>query len=211
MGYSCWIGTGSIRLLGDLFSQGPVESNRNQLSSLGRRSLISKAETIRQGLDHFALHVTSSLQGHRGHIGTRSLCQVNKRSFLSRACRVRQGQDYFVSEEISSLQVRQSQIGTRSLFQGGDHFYLGPVESKRDKISSLERRYLFCRATGVRLRLDLFAKGEIFSLQGRQCQIGTRSLHQGEDILSLGPVDSDRYYTFLLGMRSLLSRASKVR
>ena len=159
---------------------------------------------VRQGLDNFARVKICSIQGRQSQIGTRNLCQCGYMFF----------------------QECQVKIGTRSFRQEEDSLPLGPVNSNIDQISYLGMRSLFYQAGRDRQGLDLFARFEISSLQGHQGQmginlfdvfqefqveIGTRFLHQGEDFLSLWPVDSDRDKIYLSGRRSLHHKASRVR
>ena len=63
------IGTRSFRQEEDSLPLGPVNSNRDQISYLGMRSLFYQAGRDRQGLDLFARFEISSLQGHQGQMG----------------------------------------------------------------------------------------------------------------------------------------------
>ena len=153
------------------------------ISLLGRIYLLSRTPVVRQRLDLNTKEEISSPEGRQIQIGTMS--------FLSRASRVRQGLYLF--------------------FQGLPGFSLGQLESDKDQISLIRTRSLLYRTSVVRSRLYLFTTEEIFSLQGSQDQIETRSLHQGGDLFCLGPVESVRDQLSFLGRIFLLSKATWLR
>ena len=141
LGYQAQIATGSIRKGEYIFSQGLVDSDRYQLSSLGRISLISRVGRVRQGLDVFAREQISSLEGKRvGQVldfFAMKYISYFQRFILFWDTRVGQGLDLFAWQEIFSPKGRQSQIGTSSLHQGGDLLSLRPEQSDRDQITLL--------------------------------------------------------------------------
>ena len=179
-GYQAQIGTRSLRQGGYLLSLEPKESDRDTISLLGRRALLSMAIRLIQGLDLFTREKILFLQVQKIQIDTRYLCfggdlfsllqtrsllqsdrhqisLLGRRYFLSRAPTVRQGLDLFTREEISSFQDQQIHIETGSICQRGNLFALGPLVSERDQISSLGRSSLVSRTSRFRQGLDIFA------------------------------------------------------
>ena len=156
---------------------------------LWSRSHLSGVLRIIQGLDLFAREDISSLWGRQSQIGTLSLRQGEN---ISSIMPVESDRDYIYLLGRRSLLfmapwVRQSpDISLWPLVRISMYFlfHLYVVESDRDSISSQERRSLVSSVNRVRQGLDPFARDEISSLQGRQSQIGTRSLCQNRDLFS---------------------------
>ena len=68
------IGTRSLHQGGDIFLLGPVDSHRDWIYLLERKSLCSRATSVREGLDLFTREKFSCLQDQQIQIGTRHLC-----------------------------------------------------------------------------------------------------------------------------------------